>query len=646
MKYFSLSMASLALADTQTEYDVNTKSVTYSSNDGGGDQKFTDEQFKALFEKKKPSRGRGNERGLDKSITKWPWSVADDGYVINYYVDESTYPSERLPTLYTNVDWVRNELAKLNVIIKDCKTLNGCKQAKQSNSAHYVRMINDACYSYMGQVGWMDVGQTMGIGWCYNERGSILHEFTHALGFIHEHQRFDRGTKLDIPTVREGASGAEIQALGLNYATYNDWKANCAVYNEDAIETSGTEYDTGSIMQYPKGGCGIDFKGTSANLAQRLGYSETDKFEVAKNYPYLGDGEGGTHVEPEEQEVIVPGDCLRGIGSDYRGDHDFATRSGTNYKCAKWSSALTSTTNAMANYVKGKVADLHLKDHNYCRNYDNDPRGPWCMTDERTDGWSYCSVPTECNTAPVTVPAPVVTAPPTKAPGPIAPTVDTTTCLVDDNDDGSNYKGDISVTADGQKCSSWADYKESDYPYKIGQYFNSLPAIRDLRSALNKDHCRNIDGDSKAWCLVAGSELGYGYCDIPKCVSPNACDDCEEVDPSQTMIEGNGRTYRGTHSVDVDGFACTNWDNWENDLRLNGNNYNYIKSGSQRWWTEANGIPRHNHCRNYDSDSRTWCLTSNPGREWAYCDIAKVPGSAGEYQSVSRSVRKKGGRRG
>ena len=35
--------------------------------------------------------------------------------------------------------------------------------------------------------------------------------------------------------------------------------------------------------------------------------------------------------------------------------------------------------------------------HNYCRNPDDDPRGPWCFTDHVTDRMEYCDIP-RCGT--------------------------------------------------------------------------------------------------------------------------------------------------------------------------------------------------------------------------------------------------------
>jgi hypothetical protein len=179
------------------------------------------------------------------------------------------------------------------------------------------------------------------------------------------------------------------------------------MYNKDAIEYSGTKYDTDSIMQYPLGTCGLKFLGTDEDLAQRAGYSSTDKLEVAHAYPYLGSGQGGTHVQPEYPEAIVHNDCLRENGKDYRGDISFGFRSGetSTYNCEKWtivdSENVPQNIKQQVGYVKRQVYDRHLKDHNYCRNYEGDDKGPWCLSRESPDGWVNCDIPKCGAVAPV-----------------------------------------------------------------------------------------------------------------------------------------------------------------------------------------------------------------------------------------------------
>lgn len=52
--------------------------------------------------------------------------------------------------------------------------------------------IFHSCYSSIGSVGGV---QDISLGWgCDTTRGTPVHEIMHALGFMHEHQRYDKNT--------------------------------------------------------------------------------------------------------------------------------------------------------------------------------------------------------------------------------------------------------------------------------------------------------------------------------------------------------------------------------------------------------------------------------------------------------------------
>ena len=69
--------------------------------------------------------------------------------------------------------------------------------------------------------------------------------------------------------------------------------------------------------------------------------------------------------------------CQRGDGSNYRGT---IARSYDGQECKYWSD-IPQRNPFHPNHEKNKEKDLYL---NYCRNPDNDPRGPWCYVKVRT----------------------------------------------------------------------------------------------------------------------------------------------------------------------------------------------------------------------------------------------------------------------
>ena len=91
-------------------------------------------------------------------------------------------------------------------------------------------------------------------------------------------------------------------------------------------------------------------------------------------------------------------------GIEYNGKASIST---LGYVCQKWNVNYP-------NYVQFKPNEDDIN-HNYCRNPNFDPRGPWCYAFSHSFTKVYCSIPM-CNAAP--------TAPPTTT---IQPTVDDTT---------------------------------------------------------------------------------------------------------------------------------------------------------------------------------------------------------------------------
>ena len=80
-------------------------------------------------------------------------------------------------------------------------------------------------------------------------------------------------------------------------------------------------------------------------------------------------------------------ECYRDspLGRDYRGN---VSQTISGKTCQKWTSQLPHEHDRTPSNRPGKG----LGDHNYCRNPDNEPLGPWCYTTDPDSRWEYCNV--------------------------------------------------------------------------------------------------------------------------------------------------------------------------------------------------------------------------------------------------------------
>ncbi|GFT49585.1 zinc metalloproteinase nas-8 [Nephila pilipes] len=138
----------------------------------------------------------------------------------------------------------------------------------------YVMFFNgNGCYSNLGRVGGQQSISLSADG-CLTE-GTILHEMSHSIGFIHEHNRPDRDQYLRILTENIPA----------------DWLSQYDKASSEDIKLLG-KYDYYSVMHYPipapKTGKpsfqvlqkNIDLK----KIGQRDGLTDTDKEKIRKLY--------------------------------------------------------------------------------------------------------------------------------------------------------------------------------------------------------------------------------------------------------------------------------------------------------------------------------------------------------------------------
>ena len=102
---------------------------------------------------------------------------------------------------------------------------------------------DDGCYSYLGKVNGrqtLSLQGSIGQTGCYWE-GIIVHEFIHAIGFLHEQSRPDRDSFIQI-----------------NFENIRDEKFKPNFDRADSSLTFGTQYDGKSVMHYGRNAFSID----------------------------------------------------------------------------------------------------------------------------------------------------------------------------------------------------------------------------------------------------------------------------------------------------------------------------------------------------------------------------------------------------
>lgn len=202
---------------------------------------------------------------------------------------------------------------------------------KEANDVNYVHIYPDrGCYSMVGKMGGK---QSLSLGSGCIQKGIIIHELMHAVGFFHEQSRTDRDDYISIMwnNIQPGMQG------------------QFEKYGHGTIQSLGTSYDYGSIMHYGtkafsrNGQPTMVPKQKGAQIGQRGGFSNVDKFKINTLYGCKTEGPapttaGTSTMEPSpvqtttsQPKIIYPspptvaptGDC-----KNLRGDCDDLARQG------------------------------------------------------------------------------------------------------------------------------------------------------------------------------------------------------------------------------------------------------------------------------------------------------------------------------
>uniref|UniRef100_A0AC35FA70 Metalloendopeptidase n=1 Tax=Panagrolaimus sp. PS1159 TaxID=55785 RepID=A0AC35FA70_9BILA len=138
----------------------------------------------------------------DDDIRKRKKVEFSNGIDSNFDGEESIpWPNAEIPYTIDNIKFDQTFLMEFYSALKEFHTKTCVKfRPKRSSDRYFIKIIKDeGCWSYVGlQPELIDIGQEVSLGDECWKKGIIIHEFTHVLGFFHEHSRFDRDLYINL----------------------------------------------------------------------------------------------------------------------------------------------------------------------------------------------------------------------------------------------------------------------------------------------------------------------------------------------------------------------------------------------------------------------------------------------------------------
>ncbi|CAG2234169.1 PLG [Mytilus edulis] len=255
--------------------------------------------------------------------------------------------------------------------------------------------------------------------------------------------------------------------------------------------------------------------------------------------------------------IVEAKECLQNTeGLAYKGTVS-TTRTGIN--CSSWSGIAVNN-------------EVQTHQHNYCRNPDADPKGPWCFTSDPDVFWEHCSIPL-CDDVDIT----------TKL-------VEVTFCLNQRSKTLYRYSAGcrlywkceyVSTTDTGKTCQDWSQ---------------TYPHLHDFTAKLGdqQNYCRNPDNEPLGpWCYTTDPASRWEYCTVPLC-------------EQNCRMNQQGKNYTGKINKTRFGQKCQAWSS------LVPHEHPFaVKLADDE-----------DYCRNQNTELYgPWCYTTDTGTRWEYCDV-------------------------
>ncbi|CAH1246529.1 LPA [Branchiostoma lanceolatum] len=170
---------------------------------------------------------------------------------------------------------------------------------------------------------------------------------------------------------------------------------------------------------------------------------------------------------------------------------------------------------------------------------------------------------------------------------------------------GASYRGKWFTTVSGRRCQRW----DSQTPHSHSRTPSNYPS-----AGLEKNYCRNPDGEDAVWCYTTDPDERWDWCPVPKCASEleKVGEEVQDMDAGECYTD-RGESYRGKVALTWSGQTCQEWSS-QNP---------YSHSYTAEKYPDADLT--NNYCRNPNSDDdiRPWCYTTSAKERWNYCAIPK-----------------------